>query len=34
MKFVLTERFNQSVVEEYFGRQRKVSCGKYFPSLH
>ena len=25
-KFVLTERFRQDLLEEYFGRQRSIGC--------
>ena len=33
MGFVLTERFNQDCVEEYFGRQRSAGCRSDNPSI-
>ena len=34
MKFILTERFNQDVAEENFGRHRGVGRRNENPSLH
>ena len=34
MPFVLTEKFNQDVLEEYFGRQRALGRRSDNPSLH
>ena len=33
MEFVLTERFNQDCLEEYFGRQRSAACWSDNPSI-
>ena len=33
MEFVLTERFDQDCVEEYFGRQRSAGCRSDNPSI-
>ena len=32
-KFVLTERLNQDILEEHFGRQRNVGCRNDAPNL-
>ena len=34
MKFVLTEKFNQDVVEEYFGRQRSLGRRSDNPDIY
>ena len=34
MLFFLTERFNQDVLEEYFGRHRSIGCRNNNPDLY